>query len=158
MDMKQQEITEITELRYPFRAVPDGEGWSIWFPDLPGCTSFSAAWDEIGTRAREAMEIWLESEIELGHPIPPPSNDGLNDMWPSGLSIHQTDAATLLTAQDVAAKLGVSRRRVSALAVRRGVGRVIGGARLFATTDIEALRPGPPGRPKTRTAATSSMP
>jgi predicted RNase H-like HicB family nuclease len=156
--MNQSKNEGRSELRFPFRVVPDGDGWSIWFPDLPGCTSYSPDWEGIGDQAREAMEIWLESEIEVSHPIPMLSEDGLDDMWPEGLSVQQPDLRTLLTAQDVAAKLGVSRRRVSALAVRRGVGRVIGGARLFAATDIEALRPGPPGRPKTRTAATSSMP
>jgi antitoxin HicB len=138
------------ELRYPFRVVPDGEGWSIWFPDLPGCTSYAPTWDEIGAQAQEAMEIWLESEIEENHPIPTPSDDGLDDMWPQGLSVPKPDMSALLTAQDVASRLGVTRRRVSALAVRRGVGRVIGGARLFVEADVEALRPGSPGRPRTR--------
>jgi predicted RNase H-like HicB family nuclease len=77
----------MSDLRYPFRVVPDGEGWSIWFPDLLGCTSYSPTWEGIGAQAREAMELWLEFEIKEEHPIPIPSEDGLDDLWPQRLSV-----------------------------------------------------------------------
>lgn len=35
-------------------------GWSLHWPDLPGCTSFAATWDEIGTQARDAVASYLD--------------------------------------------------------------------------------------------------
>lgn len=50
-------------------------------------------------------------------------------------------APDILTARDVAACLGISPRRVRALAASRGVGRRITGAWLFRPEDVERLRP-----------------
>jgi len=67
-----------------------------------------------------------------------------------------TDAAnaalmSLLTTQDMAHRLFVSARRVRALARARGVGRQVSrGTWLFRPEDEERLRPGPPGRRRTR--------
>lgn len=53
----------------------------------------------------------------------------------------------LLTTEDMAALLGVSRRRVQALAKRRGIGWSVGRDILFRPEDIERMQPGLPGRP-----------
>jgi hypothetical protein len=55
----------------------------------------------------------------------------------------------LLTASEVAALLGVSDRRVRALATRRNVGWQVPNTRiwLFRPDEVELLRPGKPGRP-----------
>jgi predicted RNase H-like HicB family nuclease len=76
-------------LRYSFRVIPDGEGWSIWFPDLRGCTSYAATQEQIGPMALEAMELWLEGEIEDNHPLPEPTDDGLTSgrMWNANSAI-----------------------------------------------------------------------
>jgi len=61
---------------------------------------------------------------------------------------------SLMTANDVADKLGISVRRVRAIAANRharfGVGYKVPGTSqwLFRPTEIEALRPGPNGRPR----------
>lgn len=136
--------------QYPFRTViePTG-GWSIVFPDLPGCTSYAETWDEIGLQARAAISLWLESEHEQGHPIPPPT---VGDDGP-GLGPDAFDLPAepdLLTARDVGVELGVTPRRVNAIAGRRGVGRRVGRSRLYSRADLAALRPGRPGRPPNR--------
>lgn len=143
-------------LRYSFRVVPDGDGWSIWFPDLPGCTSYAATPEKIGPMALEAMELWVEGEIEDGHPIPKPSDDGLStgQMW------HHNDEnndgfgpANYLSAGQVADKLSISRRLVNARALEKGIGWMLGNQRVFQLEDVEQLRGGPVGRPKKVAAA-----
>lgn len=53
----------------------------------------------------------------------------------------------LYTAQEVARLLGLSARRVRALAASRGVGRRIGPLWVFAGADVDAMRVRVPGRP-----------
>lgn len=66
-----------------------------------------------------------------------------------GYQAGRMDAITeLMTTQDMADTLGVNQSRVRALAQRRGIGWLIGRDRLFRPEDIEAMRPGKPGRPK----------
>ena len=56
---------------------------------------------------------------------------------------------SLMTVADMAAALSVSERRVRALAKARGIGWQPGqGVWVFRPADVEALRPGPPGRPR----------
>jgi len=55
---------------------------------------------------------------------------------------------SLMTTADVAAELGISERRVRALAAARNVGWKVGrGAWVFRPADIEMLRIRRPGRP-----------
>ncbi len=66
-----------------------------------------------------------------------------------GYQAGRTDAIMeLMTTEQMAGELGVSVRRVQAIANRRGVGWSIGRDVLFRPEDIEAMRPGKPGRPK----------
>jgi len=55
---------------------------------------------------------------------------------------------SLLSTDDMASQLGVSVRRVRALARARGAGwQVSRGTWVFVPEDVERMRPGPPGRP-----------
>lgn len=66
-----------------------------------------------------------------------------------GYQAGRTDAIMeLMTTQDMADALGVNQQRVRALAQQRGIGWLVGRDRLFRPEDIEALRPGSPGRPR----------
>lgn len=56
--------------------------------------------------------------------------------------------ARLLTAEDVAAVLGVTSRMVRQRAMTRGVGQKVAGAWLFTPADVERLRPDERFRPK----------
>lgn len=49
--------------------------WGVVVPDLPGC--FSAAdsgIDEAIENAKEAIELWIETALDLGQDIPTPSS------------------------------------------------------------------------------------
>jgi len=143
-------------LRFSFRAVPDGDGWSIWFPDLYGCTSYAETPEQIGPMALEAMELWLESEIEQGHPIPEPSGDGIGTggMWHyPDEHFDGAEIPTYLNAEQVAERLGISKRLVNARAAEKGIGRMLGNQRVFLLSEVEQLRGGPVGRPKKVAAA-----
>ncbi len=145
-------VETVLDRRYPFVAIPEEDGWYIRFPDLPGCTSFAESLDDVGAMARASFEIWVESEVEQGHPIPGPTNLDPAPGWTrESFVVPELDdprTAPLLTAEDAAAALGVSHRRVNQLAATRGVGRMVGNARVFTKADVKALTPGRRGRPR----------
>lgn len=64
-------------MKYPI-AIKSGDqqtAWSVVVPDLPGC--FSAAdsgVDEAIENAKQSIELWLETALDQGKPIPKPSS------------------------------------------------------------------------------------
>jgi hypothetical protein len=60
-------------------------------------------------------------------------------------------APALLTAGQVATRLGISARRVRRLAETRALGQRFGRAWLFTEADVAAMGGRKPGRPKTAT-------
>ena len=65
--------------KYPFRIEPlaadEGGGFVIRFPDLPGCMSDGATYEETIENGREAFHSWIEAQLADGKPIPRP-NEG----------------------------------------------------------------------------------
>ena len=61
---------------YPFKVEPlkkaDGGGFVITFPDLPGCMSDGATYEEAIENGRDAFRAWMDSMIEDGKPLPKP--------------------------------------------------------------------------------------
>ena len=51
---------------------PEGEGWTASVPDLPGCFSDGATFEEASASIQEAIKLWLESAKSSGWPIPEP--------------------------------------------------------------------------------------
>jgi predicted RNase H-like HicB family nuclease len=51
-----------------------GEGFSAFFPDLPGCTSAGATLQEAARNAEEALAAHLQLSAEYGDVIPEPSD------------------------------------------------------------------------------------
>lgn len=49
------------------------EGYSAFFPDLPGCVTASDSMVELIADARDALALHLEGLIEDGEPLPSPS-------------------------------------------------------------------------------------
>ncbi len=41
-------------------------------PELPGCMAHGASPDEALANAQEAMQLWLDTALEFGDPIPEP--------------------------------------------------------------------------------------
>lgn len=56
-----------------------------------------------------------------------------------------------LTAKMVGKELGITARRVLALAKSRGLGRQLGGIWLFTRDDVDAMQDRRPGRPRKET-------
>ena len=54
----------------------------------------------------------------------------------------------IYTANQVATKYNISRRRVYAIASSRGVGKQLSGVWVFSEKEVIKLEPGKPGRPR----------
>lgn len=61
---------------YPFEIRPlskdEGGGYSITFPDLPGCGSDGATPEEAMANGRDALKSWLAVAREYGDKVPGP--------------------------------------------------------------------------------------
>lgn len=51
----------------------DTPGFSVFFPDLPGCISAGDTVQQAATNAAEALALHIEGLVETGQPIPEPS-------------------------------------------------------------------------------------
>ncbi len=51
----------------------DAPGYSVFFPDLPGCTSAGESVDEAARNAQEALNLHLSGMIDDGEAIPTPT-------------------------------------------------------------------------------------
>ena len=62
-------------IRYPIAIEPgsDHSAWGVVVPDLPGCFSAGDSLDEAVSLAEDAVAAWLDSALDLGMTIPPPS-------------------------------------------------------------------------------------
>lgn len=63
-------------VEYPFEIRPlskdDGGGYSIVFPDLPGCRSDGATPEEAIENGRDALKAWLTVANEFDDQVPKP--------------------------------------------------------------------------------------
>ncbi|MGI8906626.1 MAG: type II toxin-antitoxin system HicB family antitoxin [Candidatus Sumerlaeaceae bacterium] len=46
------------------------KAYSVHVPQLPGCNTFGLSYDEAIANAREAVELYVQSLLEHGDPIP----------------------------------------------------------------------------------------
>ena len=51
----------------------EGDSFSAYAPELPGCVSAGSSVDEVEALMREAIEFHLEMMRERGEDIPPPT-------------------------------------------------------------------------------------
>jgi predicted RNase H-like HicB family nuclease len=61
---------------YPAIVEPAADGFGVYFPDVPGCTSAGATLQEAARNAEEALQAHLDLAAEHGEPIPEPSELG----------------------------------------------------------------------------------
>jgi predicted RNase H-like HicB family nuclease len=83
------------ELRH-YPAIVEGDartGYSVFFPDLPGCTSGGATVQEAALHAEEALAGHLALILEAGGSVPPPST---LDALPRPIGPDVVEAARLL--------------------------------------------------------------
>ena len=68
-----------SRIDYPFEIRPlskdEGGGYSITFPDLPGCYSDGATPEEAINNGRDALESWLAVAHEFGDKLLKPFSD-----------------------------------------------------------------------------------
>lgn len=130
--------------RYPFAALPtdEGTGWEIVWPDVPGVVGFAETPETIGAEAIDLMAEYIEEAMARGQAMPLPDPDWNPTEFTSAAFEHRT-----LTVQEVADELGVSRRRVHALAESRSLGKMVGKQRMFAPSEVDSMRERTPGRP-----------
>jgi len=53
----------------------DGGGWLVTYPDLPGCMSDGETREEAIKNGLDAVDQWLDTNTELGRPVPKSSAD-----------------------------------------------------------------------------------
>ncbi|MCD8294178.1 MAG: type II toxin-antitoxin system HicB family antitoxin [Clostridia bacterium] len=53
---------------------PGSDGYSVYFPDLPGCTSYGKNFEEAQREAKEALGLHLYGMEKSGEEIPAPSD------------------------------------------------------------------------------------
>jgi predicted RNase H-like HicB family nuclease len=59
---------------YPAIFTPDGNGYSVEVPDLPGCFTCGDSLADAIDMARDAISMWLCDAENKSEPIPLPSN------------------------------------------------------------------------------------
>ena len=120
------------------------EGYSAFFPDLPGCVTASDSMVELIADARDALALHLEGIIEDGDALPPPSvleaiphDPEVTEIGRLLVDAEIEDApvrvnisigAGLLKRVDTAAQVrGMTRSGLLAEAARRFIGRAVEG-------------------------------
>lgn len=58
---------------------PSGTGYSVYFPDLPGCTSYGKDFEEAQREAADALGLHLYGMEKDGEEIPTPSANPIID-------------------------------------------------------------------------------
>lgn len=104
---------------------------------------------QIASLEMELIRIEDDARPDRGAFSPMRAQQLAMDALYRGYQAGRTDAIMeLMTTEQMADELGISVRRVQVIAKRRGVGWEIGRDRLFRQEDVEAMRPGKPGRPR----------
>jgi antitoxin HicB len=67
-----KESTAMNEYRYTIILYPDPEqgGYTVTVPALPGCVTEGETLEEAIAMAKEAIQLYIESLISDGEPIP----------------------------------------------------------------------------------------
>lgn len=65
-------------LKYPvvYHSEPEG-GYTVTFPDFPGCVTFGESLEQAEAMAKEALELWLEELASAHEDIPEESGRSL---------------------------------------------------------------------------------
>ena len=74
-----KKIDEYLAMPYRMELIPDKDegGFVVSFPDLPGCLTSGATYEEAFRNAEDAKHEWLAAALEEGIEIPEP--DSLED-------------------------------------------------------------------------------
>lgn len=67
--------TEMRTVSYSAVFEPSGDGYSVYFPDLPGCVAFGDSFEDAREDAADALWLHLHGMQEDGEMIPAPSQN-----------------------------------------------------------------------------------
>ncbi len=59
---------------FPAIVEADADGYSVFFPDLPGCASSGTTLQEAARNAEEALQAHIDLTAEHGEEVPEPSD------------------------------------------------------------------------------------
>lgn len=114
-------------MHYPAVITREGEYTLAEFPDCPGCQTFARSGEEIYEAAKEALDGWLESNLEHGDAPPEPST---RRRAPAGANLLHVDVSPALAVRlqlrwarqsagmsqgELARRIGVSRQAIAQL-------------------------------------------
>jgi len=86
----------MTVAYYPAIIERGANGFGVFFPDLPGCTSAGDTLQDAAKGAEEALQGWIDVSAEHGDAIPPP---GTLDTIPADPDVDE--AARVLVRADL---------------------------------------------------------
>lgn len=111
----------------------DGGGFSVFFPDLPGCISDGESPAEAVANGLDALDVWLAAQAERGINAPAPGSAATEGMaYIEALNREM---------ESVRAELAAARARIHELEQRRaGAGLLLSGQTFLPRTRGERLR------------------
>ncbi|TXH41009.1 MAG: type II toxin-antitoxin system HicB family antitoxin [Desulfurellales bacterium] len=107
---------------YVAKVSREGSQWLVEFPDCPGCATYGNSKAEAQAMAKEALDLWLESELAHGAVPPRPAYDSAKG-WRITVEITLAMAIQLrwlredrnLTQGQLAKMAGVSQQQIAKL-------------------------------------------
>ena len=107
-------------IRYQAKIYPDGRGYSVEFPDLPGCFSQGGSREDAVKNARESLSLYLEEARDPKWQVPKPkTRKGRHYYWITPhedvaipLMIRQARIRHGLTQRELATRLGITLQQV----------------------------------------------
>ena len=75
-------------------------------PDLPGCAADGPTYEAALSAIQTTMDIWVETQKEMGHPIPGRIGDGGNSNKTTGIVIPDDAKDAALVKKTVTVELG----------------------------------------------------
>ena len=71
-----KDLAYFLKVKYPI-SVQEGPkgGYFVTHPDLDGCMAEGETVDEAIENLADARELWIESRLESGHPVPEPADE-----------------------------------------------------------------------------------
>ena len=121
-------------MQYPAMVTREGGVYLIEFPDCPGCQTFARNEAEIDARAGDALEGWLEVNLEDGEAPPMPSTRRrvarrgelrripVSSQLSAAIEIRWARQAAKLSQSELGRRIGVSQQAIAKL--ERGGGNV----------------------------------
>jgi antitoxin HicB len=106
---------------YPYKTERDGDGWRIWFPDIPGVNTDADTEEEIPQRAHDALVTMLAEFVRTRCELPAPTYDqnlrrvNVGRIVDFKLMLHQGMVWNRITQAQLAQRLGTSPQLVSRL-------------------------------------------